>query len=830
MSSAATSTSRVPSNGTRSNMKVKTIVRLRPTLKLEQPDAGINIDGNSIAVVNPRDPTAWFRFNFHSVHGPKAGQEDIYRNDVQDLIAHVWKGLGNAILEQTVTVFAYGVTSSGKTHTMQGNSTDPGIIPRVVEALFEMRTAADEIHMTYMEIYRDEVYDLLVGGVNGPKLPVREDRDGKVVVANLTEMPLRSPAEFDNAFAKAIKSRSTGATNLNHASSRSHAILSLNITRTEGDTSLTGSINLVDLAGSENNKLTGNDPARMLESAAINKSLATLGQVVHALNQGASRIPYRDSKLTRILQDALGGSSIGLLICNLAPGAKFRTDTLNTLNFAARTREIENRPTVNERDNRPVPKPHFAAVQPARAPPPSRSVMPLPRRLSVSIATPMVMPAPVVSSSSRSRSRQSLLPVPGPSRGPRPSVAVDETILRAQVERKVREEMEKDGERERQRLVRELQEKAQNERQQELQRALDAERLLTEELRKQREMEIQEERERQRKEQEEAWQKKQAEMEAKIERVVEEQVAKRLAEIRAQEQLQLQQLTAPNNSTDFDDRTSVEHILSGATPLLESQTRTSPATEADLKMRLEALERKTQMREAEEQIAPKLSPNGKKSAAKAHVAYAREREAKGDLETALEFFRRAQVYIPQNEKLKVRIDAMELAIEKEKSGALPVTMPIPKRPSGRSSAPKSQPPPAPLEVVYEDDECETEEALRDDDEQLDLALSQMRPSSRTRSKLKRARGGTAPLEEIALPLPETATDVDDAAMVIDSEQPAKKKKRAIGKGKGKKGKVQTEWDVDSDEEEGENEAGALGLGFAAKIRRRITRKARISKV
>jgi len=112
---------------------------------------------------------------------------------------------------------------------------------------------------------------------------------------------------------------------------------------------LTGKINLVDLAGSENNKLTGNDPTRMAESAAINKSLSVLGQVVHALNQGAvrsfrsiwgfifmttqSRIPYRNSKLTRILQDALGGNSVGLLICNLAPGTKFRQDTLNTLKY-----------------------------------------------------------------------------------------------------------------------------------------------------------------------------------------------------------------------------------------------------------------------------------------------------------------------------------------------------------------------------------------------------------------------------------------------------------------------------------------------------------------
>ncbi|KAG9032665.1 hypothetical protein FRB95_001093 [Tulasnella sp. JGI-2019a] len=850
MSTAAASTSRTATNSASNNLKVKTIVRLRPSLKSEQQDTGINIDQGSIAVVNPRDPSAWFRFNFHSVHGPDAGQEDIYRSDVEELVDHVWEGL-------TVTVFAYGVTSSGKTHTMQGTPTEPGIIPRVVDALFEKKEATDVINLTYMEIYRDEVYDLLVGGVTGPKLPVREDRDGKVVVANLTEMPLRSSTEFDKVFTKAIKSRSTGATNLNHASSRSHAILSLHIVRTIGNISTTGSINLVDLAGSENNKLTGNDPARMLESAAINKSLATLGQVVWALNGGASRIPYRDSKLTRILQDALGGSSIGLLICNLAPGAKFRTDTLNTLNFAARTREIENRPTVNEKDNRPVPKPHFAAVQPPRACLPARSVMPLPRRLSVSMAAPVVIPtpvtsfAPVASSSNKYRSRQSLLPVPGlglglgragrPSMAPGmkgPGMGMDESILRAEVERRVRQEMQKGVEKERQqRLDKEAQEWTQKERERELQRALEAERLVTEELRKQREKEIEVEREKLRKEQEEAWQRNQAEMDARIERVVEEQVAKRLAEIRAQEmEQQAAQAALLATYRSPEDGTPAEHLSSAATALYESHNvDTTP--ENDLKMRLEALEKRSQMRDSEEQKAMQLSPGGKKSAAKAHVMFARERQDKGDLEMALEFFKRAQVYIPDNEKLKVRIDAMELAIEKQKNGILPTSVPMSTGGSRkRSAAPRSQPPPAPLQFEGGDqnvDEAELAEA----DDRLDLALSemQMRPSSRTRSKLKRDRAMTAPLEEIPpppMPLP-VLEEADEDAMEIDWEElPAKKKKRAVGKGKGKKGKGQTEYSDsdDDDDETEENDPKFTHTRRTSRMKGRNNRKARLSRI
>lgn len=205
-----------------------------------------------------------------------------------------------------------------------------------------------------------------------------------VFVANLTTETLSSVAEFDSIYAQVIildpltghcidlrnsratNQRSVGATKLNHASSRSHAVLTIEVTMTEGDRSraihslssiyltrspvITGKMNLVDLAGSENNKvyssvhasarlahpvrkLTGNDPSRMAESSAINKSLSVLGQVVRDLNLGKARIPYRNSKLTRILQDALGGSSVGLLICNIAPGTKFRKDTLNTLKY-----------------------------------------------------------------------------------------------------------------------------------------------------------------------------------------------------------------------------------------------------------------------------------------------------------------------------------------------------------------------------------------------------------------------------------------------------------------------------------------------------------------
>lgn len=335
---------------------VRIACRVRPFINSESRDDSVEVlDNSSLSVVNPVDAGKRFRFNFTSVHGQDATQEQVFETDVRPLLPSVFTG-------HTLTIFAYGVTSSGKTHTMQGSATQPGIIPRVMEALFERKAntrAKVSFELSYMEIYKDDVFDLMVP-TRGTKLPVREDGKGKVFVANLTETPIESTDEFDTHFIAACKGRSVAATNFNRASSRSHAILGIKVSVTEnypGAPTLTGKVNLVDLAGSENNKMTGNDSVRMAESAAINKSLSVLGQVVHALNQRASRIPYRDSKLTRILQDALGGTSISLLICNIAPGAKFKQDTLNTLNFASRTKEIENRPTVNQQVPVPAPAP-----------------------------------------------------------------------------------------------------------------------------------------------------------------------------------------------------------------------------------------------------------------------------------------------------------------------------------------------------------------------------------------------------------------------------------------------------------------------------------------
>ncbi|KAF9553564.1 kinesin-domain-containing protein [Agrocybe pediades] len=662
------------------SLKVKIAARLRPRIEGEIDDdsvkvvhSGDNTGGSShsgtfITVANPRDPSQIFKFPFSSCYDQNSTQEEIFNNDVEPLIDVVYSGV-------TVTIFAYGVTSSGKTHTMQGTRAEPGVIPRVVQAMFEKKGAIERfntsLEISYMEIYKDEVYDLLVNRENAPKLPVRENDSGMVFVANLSRLPISSVQEFDQIYkyvslnlpstkfmtapncggtsfrtlcngvptefgpvsdplfrSAATKHRSVGATNLNRASSRSHAVLTIEATMVDAvaQTTLTGKINLVDLAGSENNKLTGNDPSRMAESSAINKSLSVLGQVVHALNQGQSRIPYRNSKLTRILQDALGGSSVGLLICNLAPGVKFRQDTLNTLNFAVRTKNIENKPVVNERDNRPVAKPHFAAV---------------------SIQPPAGKPAPAIvqaistvgSGSGTARGRASLVPVSRPRRissigGPNAyqpfglPIAASSRRLPSISEKVQESESDRSGS-----LGIGLTEKEIDER-----------------------------------------------ISKAVEAAVEAEVTRRLAERerqRAEAEQREREREAAAVTSSRKSPTKTATVPSGLlTPLLKRHKD----LDEELKTRLHELEQKYERGNKETQLADALSPVSKKKTGRAYVALARAHSEKGDLQVALDLYRKAETYVPDNIKLKERIIEIEWAVKNNKE-----YVPTPKPPRKRKT-------------------------------------------------------------------------------------------------------------------------------------------------
>ncbi|KAG6896724.1 hypothetical protein C0992_006491 [Termitomyces sp. T32_za158] len=501
---------------------------------------------------------------------------------------------------------------------MQGTKLEPGVIPRTIQSMFDKKETITRYNVSllasYMEIYKDEVYDLLVTRENAPKLPVRENDAGMVFVANLTSEPIASVEEFETIYNRATKHRSVGSTNLNHASSRSHAVLTIEARLYDPieNKTLTGKINLVDLAGSENNKLTGNDPSRMAESAAINKSLSVLGQVVHALNSSASRIPYRNSKLTRILQDALGGSSIGLLICNLAPGTKFRQDTLNTLNFAVRTKNVENKPIINERDNRPVPKAHFAAI--TMHPPPAKPAPAIIQAIST---------AGSGSGAGRLRSRQSLVPV---SKVPRASISggYQPFVLHGSKKGlpsfvdKIKEEEDSSDRSGSFGLG--LTEKEIDDR---ISRAVEAE--VTRRL---------EERERQREKEEQ--------------------------ERRAQEQeLEFQRQASSAARAKLQSPKKEQTFPSGVlTPLLKRHKD----LDEELKARLQELEQKLERGSKEAQLADVLSPVSKKKTGRAYVALARAHSEKGDLQVALDLYRKAESYVPDNIKLKERIIEIEWAV------------------------------------------------------------------------------------------------------------------------------------------------------------------------
>ncbi|RKP28166.1 P-loop containing nucleoside triphosphate hydrolase protein [Syncephalis pseudoplumigaleata] len=340
--------------------QIKVLCRVRPFLAHENEDATVRVDGTAVEISNIRSRDEVYRFNFDGCYDARVSQGRLFKQHIEPLVENVFKGM-------STTVFCYGVTGAGKTHTIQGSEKQPGIIPRTLRLILDakQRDPNMAVRISYMEIYREIVYDLLIPRDANPAsgLAIREDAQRNIFVAQLSESDGQSLwqhtvddyAEFERLYRQACKGRSTASTKLNGNSSRSHAILVVYVDikdKTSGR-KLCGRVHLIDLAGSEDNRRTENGRDRMAESGAINRSLFVLGQVVEALNNGSTRIPFRDSKMTRILQDSLGGKSLGLMIVNVAPGHEFYQDTINTLNFAKKSKTIVNKAAITEVDERP---------------------------------------------------------------------------------------------------------------------------------------------------------------------------------------------------------------------------------------------------------------------------------------------------------------------------------------------------------------------------------------------------------------------------------------------------------------------------------------------
>ncbi|KAM9209473.1 kinesin-like protein KIF22 [Dugong dugon] len=334
--------------------RVRVAVRLRPFV---DEIAGANdtpcvrgLDSCSLEISNWRNHQETLKYQFDAFYGERSSQQDIYAGSVQPILRHLLEG-------QNASVLAYGPTGAGKTHTMLGSPEQPGVIPRALMDLLQLtreegaegRPWALSVTMSYLEIYQEKVLDLL--DPTSGDLVIREDCRGNILIPGLTQKPITSFTDFEQHFLPASRNRTVGATRLNQRSSRSHAVLLVKVDQQERLAPFRqreGKLYLIDLAGSEDNRRTGNKGLRLKESGAINTSLFVLGKVVDALNQGLPRVPYRDSKLTRLLQDSLGGSAHSILIANIAPERRFYLDTVTALNFAARSKEVINRPFTNE--------------------------------------------------------------------------------------------------------------------------------------------------------------------------------------------------------------------------------------------------------------------------------------------------------------------------------------------------------------------------------------------------------------------------------------------------------------------------------------------------
>ncbi|KAF7819101.1 kinesin-like protein KIN-7O isoform X2 [Senna tora] len=332
--------------------RIHVAVRARPLSSEDAKTSPWRISGNSIFIPNHSS-----KFEFDQIFGEDCDTMQVYQARTKDIVAAAVRGFNG-------TVFAYGQTNSGKTYTMRGSRTEPGVIPLAVRDLFEIIQQDDHreflLRMSYMEIYNEEINDLLAP--EHRKLQIHENLERGIYVAGLREEIVATPEQVLHFMEFGESHRHIGETNMNLYSSRSHTIFRMIIEsrdRSEDeedanscDAVRVSVLNLVDLAGSERAAKTGAEGVRLKEGSHINKSLMTLGTVIKKLSEGAEsqggHVPYRDSKLTRILQPALGGNANTAMICNITLAQIHADETKSSLQFASRALRVTNCARVNE--------------------------------------------------------------------------------------------------------------------------------------------------------------------------------------------------------------------------------------------------------------------------------------------------------------------------------------------------------------------------------------------------------------------------------------------------------------------------------------------------
>ncbi|KFP69453.1 Chromosome-associated kinesin KIF4 [Acanthisitta chloris] len=297
-------------------------------------------------------------FTYDYVFDPSVEQEEVFNTAVSPLVRGIFKGYN-------ATVLAYGQTGSGKTYSMGGTYTanqehEPsvGVIPRVIKLLFEEKQQRQDwefvLKVSYLEIYNEDILDLLCPSrERSSQISIREDPKEGIKIVGLTERNVTCAQDTVSCLEQGNNSRTVGSTAMNSQSSRSHAIFTICIDqkkKNDKNCSFHSKLHLVDLAGSERQKKTKAEGDRLKEGININRGLLCLGNVISALgdeNKKGGFVPYRDSKLTRLLQDSLGGNSHTLMIACVSPADSNLEETLNTLRYADRARKIKNKPIVN---------------------------------------------------------------------------------------------------------------------------------------------------------------------------------------------------------------------------------------------------------------------------------------------------------------------------------------------------------------------------------------------------------------------------------------------------------------------------------------------------
>ncbi|XP_072304889.1 kinesin family member 5Aa isoform X2 [Eucyclogobius newberryi] len=329
-----------------SECNIKVLCRFRPLNQSEivRGDQFIaKFQGDDTVIIGGKS------YAFDRVFPTNTTQEQVYNTSAKQIVKDVLGGYNG-------TIFAYGQTASGKTHTMEGKLHDPhqmGIIPRIAEDIFNHIFAMDEnlefhIKVSYFEIYMDKIRDLL--DVTKTNLSVHEDKNRVPFVKGCTERFVSSPDEVMDLIDEGKSNRHVAVTNMNEHSSRSHSIFLINIKQehVETEQKLCGKLYLVDLAGSEKVSKTGAAGSVLDEAKNINKSLSALGNVISALAEGTkTHVPYRDSKMTRILQDSLGGNCRTTMFICCSPSSYNDTETKSTLMFGQRAKTIRNTASIN---------------------------------------------------------------------------------------------------------------------------------------------------------------------------------------------------------------------------------------------------------------------------------------------------------------------------------------------------------------------------------------------------------------------------------------------------------------------------------------------------